>query len=130
LADSVVVDASALLDLLLGSELAQSVEDRLRDHDLHAPAHFDAEMISALERLHRMGRLTHEETAERVKDLSVAPIERHPLGPLLEGAWQQQADLGAADALYVELAHKLDAPVVTTDQRLAAASQTAELVTR
>ncbi len=53
MSDGVIVDASAMVDLLLGTELSNSVAERLRGQQLHAPAHFDAEVLSALGRLHR-----------------------------------------------------------------------------
>lgn len=48
---------------------------------------------------------------------------------LLDGAWRRRHNLRLVDALYVELATQMDAPVITTDAGLAAASSSAELVT-
>lgn len=53
-AEALVIDASALLEALLGTELGWAVRARLRGGDLHAPAHLDAEVLSALGRLHRI----------------------------------------------------------------------------
>lgn len=50
MAETVVVDASALVDLLLGNELGLVVAQRLRDTRMHVPAHVDAEVLSALGR--------------------------------------------------------------------------------
>ena len=52
-----VLDASALVDLLLGNEVGGAVRRRIAGHVLHAPAHVDAEVLSALGRLHRAGDL-------------------------------------------------------------------------
>jgi predicted nucleic acid-binding protein len=45
--DRVIVDASAMVDLLVGSPVSVAVHERLRARELHAPAHFDAEVLSA-----------------------------------------------------------------------------------
>ena len=55
-----------------------------------------------------------------------ARIQRHPVEPLLTGAWDRRGDLRLVDALYVELAERLGAPVISTDDRLAAAAPRAE----
>jgi len=60
--------------------------------------------------------------------VAAAPIRRHLLAPLLAGAWRLRHNLRLVDALYVELANRLDAPIVTTDAGLAAASPAADLL--
>jgi predicted nucleic acid-binding protein len=124
-----VVDASAIVDLLVGSPLGEPVRRRLEGHELHAPAHLDAEVLSALGRLHRAGKLPARAVAIRLRQVAAAPIRRHDLAALVEGAWKLRHNLRLVDALYVELAARLDAPLVTTDAALAAASRSAELVT-
>lgn len=124
-----VVDASAMVDLLVGSPLGDPVRRRLEHHQLHAPAHLDAEVLSALGRLHRAGKLPATAVADRLRQLAAAPIRRHDLPALIEGAWTRRHNLRLVDALYVELALGLEAPLLTTDSALAAASAAAELVT-
>ena len=51
-----VLDASALVDLLVDG-LGGAVRRRVAGHVLRAPAHVDAEVLSALGRLHRAGDL-------------------------------------------------------------------------
>ncbi len=126
-AESVIVDASAMVDLLVGSPITEPVQHRLRGHQLHVPAHFDAEVLSALGGLQRAGELTVRQVATRLQRVATAPIQRHLLAPLLMGAWKLRHNLRLVDALYVELANQLDAPIVTTDAGLAAASPAAEL---
>ena len=48
---------------------------------------------------------------------------------LLTGAWNRRGNLRLVDALYVELAEQLDAPIITTDERLAATVPQAETPT-
>lgn len=53
--ESVVVDASAMVEALVGTRLGGATRTRLRGCELHAPAHLDTEVLSALGRLHRAG---------------------------------------------------------------------------
>ena len=117
-----------MVDLLLGAGRATAIRDRLRGHGLHVPAHFDAEVLSALGRLERAGHLRASDAEERLDRVSAAPLERHPLAPLLSGAWQQRHNLRLVDALYVELAQRIEAPIITVDAGLAAAAPMAELI--
>jgi len=128
MADRLIVDASAMVDLLVGSPQGASIGARLRGHDLHAPAHFDAEVFSALGRLERAGSLTARQVKTRIERLDDAPISRHLLAPLLSGAWKRRHNLRLIDALNVELADQLNATIITTDAGLAAASPAAELI--
>lgn len=117
----VVVDPSAMVDLLLGNELGAVVRRRLAGHALHAPAHLDAEVLSALGRLHLAGDLEAEDVESRLRDLAAAPIQRHDVRDLLTGAWSRRHQVRSVDALYVELAVSRDLLLVTTDRRLHAA---------
>lgn len=114
----VVCDASALVDLLLGSDLGSAVQARIATHALHAPAHVDAEALSALGRLQRGGIVDADDVAPMLRSLAAAPIERHPVSSLLLGAWGRRDQLRLADALYVELAASRAFPLITTDRRL------------
>jgi predicted nucleic acid-binding protein len=114
----VVADASALVDLLLGTELGDAVGARLAGHALHAPAHADAEILSALGRLQRAGAVEPDDVELMLTRLDGAPIERHPVASLLLGAWSRRDRLRLADALYVELAAARALPLITTDRRL------------
>jgi predicted nucleic acid-binding protein len=128
LAEPVVLDASAMVDLLVGSAPAAGVASRLRGTQVRVPAHFDAEVISALGRLARAGTLSPRQASDRVRRLEGFPAERHPLPPLLSEAWRLWQNLRLVDALYVTLAQQLDAPLITTDGRLASATATAQLI--
>jgi predicted nucleic acid-binding protein len=110
------------------SELAEAVERRLWGHELHAPAHFDAEVLSPLGRLRRAGELSDAQVTTRLRGLSAAPVERHLLPDLVPGAWKLRHNLRLVDALYVELSTRLETSVVTTDAGMAAVHPTVELV--
>lgn len=113
-----VIDAGALLELLLRTMRAESVQAVVADRQLVAPAVIDAEVLSALRGLERTRAVTAARAALAIVDLRLAPVERHPLEPLLDRAWGLRNQLNAYDALYVALAIELDCPLVTTDDRI------------
>jgi predicted nucleic acid-binding protein len=127
--EALVLDASALVEALIGTTIGTSVRARMRGCELHAPAHLDAEVLSALGRLHRAGDVNDALVSNALAELVRAPIRRHHLAQLLAGAWAARDRLRLVDALYVELSNALAARLLTTDARLARAHDAAELVT-
>ncbi|MCG8462667.1 MAG: type II toxin-antitoxin system VapC family toxin [Holophagales bacterium] len=127
-ARGLVVDASAMVDLLLGTPLGASVRLRLEHQALHAPAHIDAEVLSALGRLHRADKLSAPDVRARLGRFAAAPISRHSLESLIEDAWSLRQNLRLVDALYAALSAQLELPLITTDGGLGAAFPRAELV--
>lgn len=113
-----VVDASALVDLLLNNDRGEAVQRRIGGLGLHAPAHVDAEILSALGRLHRAGDVEAVAAEAMLSRLNAAPIQRHPVSRLLVGAWARRHQLRLVDALYVELAMSRGLLMITTDRRL------------
>ena len=91
--------------------------------------HVDAEILSALGRLHRLGAISPRLVTQRLEAAAQAPIERHPLPGLLRVAWSRRDRIRLADALYIELAERLEAPLITTDMALARSARIAEAVT-
>lgn len=126
--ETAVLDASALVEALIGSQLGIAVRQRLRGCELHAPAHIDAETLSALGRLHRAGDLDAPAVGAALNELALAPINRQPLPGLLAGAWAERDQLRLVDALYAELASSLQVPLLTTDARLARTRSGIELI--
>ena len=124
--EHVVLDASALIDLL--RERGATLRARIDGRTLHAPAHLDAEVLSAFGRLHRAGEVTADVVTACLEAVAAAPITRHEVASLLDGAWARRDRLRLADAIYVELADRLAVRLITTDERLGRASQIAEVV--
>lgn len=127
-AKTIVVDSSAVVEALIGTRVGVAVRGRMRGCELHAPAHLDAEVLSALGRLHRAGDLSATTVANALGELAAAPIARHQLADLLAGAWAMRDRLRLVDALYVQLSSSLGTRLVTTDARLARESDIAEFV--
>lgn len=125
--EQLVVDASAMVESLLGTAIGAAARSRMRHLRLHAPAHIDAEVLSALGRLQRAGEIEPPTVERALGQLIAAPITRHLLADLLAGAWSQHLQLRLVDGLYVQLARSLGCPLLTADDRLARASEIAEL---
>jgi predicted nucleic acid-binding protein len=118
-----------MVEALLGTELGLEVRMRMRGRALHAPAHMDAEVLSALARLHRAGDLPAGIVDGALEQLAAAPLHRHPLPGLLSAAWAAREQLRLVDALYVILARSLGSlALLTTDGRLASQCELAELI--
>jgi predicted nucleic acid-binding protein len=116
----IVVDASALLEVLLRTAAAAEVETRLFGGDtLHAPHLLDLEVAQVLRRYERAGELTARRAGEALADLAAFRIERYPHHLFLPRVWALRQNATAYDACYLALAEALDAPLVTRDRRLA-----------
>jgi predicted nucleic acid-binding protein len=126
--DQLVVDASAMVDLLTEARSATAVHERLQGTTVHSPAHLDAEVLSALGRMYRADELSATTVQVALERFAVMPVNRHPLAELLVGAWARRDSLRLVDALYVELAARLHVWLVTLDGRLARACPFAEAV--
>ncbi|MGH3911111.1 MAG: type II toxin-antitoxin system VapC family toxin [Pseudonocardiaceae bacterium] len=120
----IVVDASAVLELLLRTPAGVQVENVLARGDAAAPDLVDAEVFSGLIRARKSGRLSEDELAGRVELLRDVDVERHPTGDLLTTARSCAAALSGYAALYAALATVLATvlrcPVLTSDSRFAA----------
>lgn len=122
---TLLLDASAVIDLLLRSDCGGRVRQALSAYDideLTTVAHLDAEVFSGLARLHRGGELNADEIAELLLRLADLAVTRMPITrELLEAAWALRNNIAARDALYVASAQALNASLLTTDGSLARA---------
>jgi predicted nucleic acid-binding protein len=119
----IVVDASAILEVLLHTAAGQRIEDRLfsSNDTLHAPHLLDIEVAHVLRRYALRRELTAAQAAQRLDLFGQFPIRRHGHEPLLARMWTLRANLTAYDAAYVALAEGLRATLVTRDERIASA---------
>jgi predicted nucleic acid-binding protein len=119
----IVIDASALLEVLLRTPAAGEVEKWLFDpgQTLHAPHLLDVEVAQVIRRYAANGEIDSDRGRAAVADLADFPLHRYPHDVLLPRIWELRNNLTAYDAVYVALAEALDAPLLTRDRRLAAA---------
>ncbi|WP_448003942.1 type II toxin-antitoxin system VapC family toxin [Agromyces bauzanensis] len=113
-----VIDASAVVELLVGGRHADWVAGTVRDEVIVAPELVDVEIASALARLQRGGLLEASEADTAMARFATLPVERLGHAGLTAEAWQLRSVVRIADAFYVAAATALDCLLVTTDERL------------
>lgn len=126
----VVADASALVELLLGTATGRRIASLVRgeDADLHTPELCDLEVVGALRRLRLDGGIGDERLHEAVRDYVDLPLVRHRHLPLLGRILALRENFSPYDASYVALAEGLDGELLTTDRRLRRAVENATTV--
>jgi predicted nucleic acid-binding protein len=119
----IVMDASALVEALLGMPAAEEVEEWLFDTEqtVHVPHLLDIEVTQVVRKYTARGDIAAATGRTAVADLANLRLYRHSHELLLPRVWELRANLTAYDAVYVALAEALDAPLVTRDRRIAAA---------
>ena len=120
----IVVDASAMIEVLLRTPAAAAVDARLFEpgETLHAPHLLDVEVAQVFRRYVANGDIDADRGREALDDLADLRLRRYPHDVLLPRIWELRHNLTAYDAAYVALAEALDAPLLTRDRRLAAAA--------
>jgi predicted nucleic acid-binding protein len=120
----IVVDASAVAEMLLRSSAADHIEARLfdRGQTLNAPHLLDVEVAHVIRRYSALGEIDAERGREALTDLGDLPLRRYRHDFLLPRVWDMRSSLTAYDAVYVALAEVLEAALLTRDRRLAGAA--------
>lgn len=127
----IVIDASAVLDLVFNRHSAAIVRERLlAPREIACAPHLiDAEVVQVLRRYVRTRELDAGRADTALADYLDLPIERYPHELFLPRVWEMKANFTAYDALYVALAEALEAPLLTSDAALGrAASKFVEVV--
>jgi predicted nucleic acid-binding protein len=119
----IVLDASAMVDWLLQTPAGQRIEQRIytRNETLHSLHLLDVEFTQVLRRLVRERTLIPKRAEEAMEDLMALRITRYAPVLLLSRIWQLRNNMTAYDAAYIALAEELKAPLITRDQKIAAA---------
>ena len=120
----IVIDASAEVAVLLniGPDV-EGIRNRIArpDETLHVPHLFEIEVLHALRGLSLRGTISPKRASLALSRLDDTRFERYPHKPLVGRIWELRENFTAYDAAYVVLAEALDAPLVTTDAKLAQA---------
>ena len=121
----IVIDASAEVAILLNTGRdVEGIRSRIAHpgETLHIPHLFEIEVLHALRSLTLRGTVSSERARLALDRLRDTRFVRYPHTALTERIWELRENLTAYDAAYIALAEALDAPLVTTDARLARAS--------
>lgn len=119
---TLVVDASVVAEILLGTSRGAHAAALLGDHDLIAPHHLTAEVASVLRGWSLGGRLSEEQALLAFDEFEQFGIDQVEMTGLLPDVFALRHNLTAYDAMYVVLARAAGCSVLTLDGRLAAAA--------
>jgi predicted nucleic acid-binding protein len=116
----VVIDASAGVELLVDTTRGRALRALFPTSAVPwVPDLFYAEVGSVLRRWDLAGVLTPTQVSEAIEQLAAWPLRSARLRPLFGPAWRYRHNLTFTDAMYVALAERLEAPLLTDDQKLA-----------
>lgn len=113
-----MLDASAAAELVLHTAIGADVASRLRGHHLHAPGHFDVEVVGVIRRAVQRDLLNDREGLVALDDFRSLRIKRWPTDVLVARAYELRSTHSVADGVYVALAEAFNCPLVTCDGRL------------
>jgi len=116
----IVLDASVVVEILTGGELAQKIARDLAasGESFIVPHLIDIEVVSALRNLTAGLRLDSHRAEQLLLGLAMLPAERYEHVPLLGRIWELRHNFTAYDAAYVALAEATNSVLYTTDQKL------------
>lgn len=112
----IVLDSSAVIELLTDGPAGVKVDDAMFDQQLHAPALIEYEVTSALCGQLRGALLSAEEAYNAFLDFEQLSIDLWPLGDP-QRVFELRHNFSAYDADYVALAEALQCPLITCDKK-------------
>ena len=115
----IVLDASAMMELLFATPTGTVVARRLGNDALAAPALLIVECLQVLRRFEQRGELAAARAEAMLDDLLEFDITLYEHHLVAKRVWKLRGNLTAYDATYVALSELLRAPLVTTDANLA-----------
>ncbi len=106
-----VVDASAVLEVLLQTERGIRIAERLfaSGDTLHVPHLHGSEVAHALRRAWHQGIVEAGRAAEALEDLAAWSLICYPHALFLPRLWSLRHNVTAYDAVYLALAETLEA---------------------
>lgn len=122
----IVIDASAMVEALVGRDVDPAFLDVLAD-ELDAPHLVDAEVMSVLRGLTLAGKLDPITAQQARRDHFAFAITRHEVEPFADRIWDLRHQYTSYDACYLALAEALEAPLYTCDTKLAGNSHDADV---
>jgi len=113
-----VIDTSAMIEILKRTDRGIDLFLRLEEEEVHAPHLIDVEVTQVLRRLVLKKEMTLSEADGAFEIFGDIPIERHPHTPFLPQIWSMRHNVSAYDASYVALSIALGAELLTLDEGL------------
>ncbi len=125
----IVLDAAAVVDVLVDRPHAGWVLERVDGADVCAPGHQPAEVLSALSRLRRAGYLDDRGLAGALAEYAALPQDLVEITAAhLRRATDLSERIRVLDGLYVAVAEERSCAIVTTDRRLGRSQAPCEVV--
>jgi predicted nucleic acid-binding protein len=123
----IVIDASAMIEALVGREADNEILDALQA-SVHAPHLLDVEILSVLRGLTLSRKLPQDAADHARADYFALTIARYEVHGLADRVWELRSNYTTYDACYLALAEALDAPLYTCDHKLADDGHRAEVL--
>lgn len=122
----IVVDASAMVEALVGRDVDESLLDALAG-EIAAPHVLDLEVLSALRGLTLSNKLPSSAGDGALVSYVGLVVDRYETVPLAGRIWELRHQYTSYDAAYLALAEALDAPLHTCDVKLDAGGHRATI---
>lgn len=122
--NAIVVDASAVVDLLVNGPAAAALHQRMSAPELtlYAPELLDLEVLNTLRRGVLEKKLDVPTAEAAIIAYGTLPILRFAHSALILRIWALRGNFTAYDAAYIALAEAYHLPLITLDARLAKAA--------
>ncbi|WP_417555180.1 type II toxin-antitoxin system VapC family toxin [Microbacterium sp.] len=117
-----VVDASAVAEILFGTEAGQRAAALIGGHELLAPQHLTAEVASVIRGWSLSRQITYEQALRALGEFDALGVELVPMMSMLPAVYALRHNVSSYDAMYVVLARAAQCSLLTLDARLAAAA--------
>lgn len=114
----IVLDSSIALEIVLNTPLGTHCAGRVFGQLRHAPHLIDLEILNALRRFVRLGRIDEAEAGMALDAFTDIPIERHAHVDSASRIWELRNSVSPYDCAYIALAEVLDATLLTCDGKL------------
>ncbi|MGH3728900.1 MAG: type II toxin-antitoxin system VapC family toxin [Micromonosporaceae bacterium] len=115
----IVIDASAVVEVLLQTPKGSQVAAALSGQDVVAPELIDVEVLSVAARLVRSGELTAGDASDAVRLFRRMPVTRVSHSMLDQRAWDLRDVVRIPDAYYVACGEAFTCAVLTSNPTLA-----------
>lgn len=119
---TLVIDASAVAEILFGTEAGRQAAALIDGHELLAPQHLTAEVASVIRGWSLSRQITDEQALRAFGEFDALGVEQVSMMSMLPAVHVLRHNFSSYDAMYVVLARAAQCSLLTLDARLAAAA--------